>query len=128
MVSCIGALSESYGSNSTGEKQTAQVIYIFPTIVQQLYTFETTGAFRQFLRKNLILSPTEGAQTTLICATQPGVVNGGYYHNTMGRIIHHIDDPAVNSINAEQFWKLLEDIVSNYLDMYNELKPAANNV
>ena len=67
-----------------------------------------------------MLSPKEGAQTTLICATQPGVVNGGYYHNTMGRIILPIDDPAVNAKNAEEFWYLLDDIASKYLSRNNK--------
>jgi hypothetical protein len=75
---------------------------------------ENHGAFRRFLRKNLMLSPKEGAQTTLICATRTGVVKGGYYHNTMGQIILPINDAAVNVKNADEFWNLLEDIASKY--------------
>ena len=88
---------------------------VHPGVVATGLGGETTGTFRQLLRKNLMLSPREGAQTTLICATQPDVVNGGYYHNTMGRIILPINDPAVNSKNAEKFWNLLEDIASKYM-------------
>ena len=50
-----------------------------------------------------MLSPKEGAQTTLICATRTGVVKGGYYHNTMGQIILPINDAAVNVKNADEF-------------------------
>ncbi len=88
---------------------------VHPGVVATGLGGETTGAFRQLLRKNLMLSPGEGAQTTLICATQPDVVNGAYYHNTMGQIILPIDDPAVNSENAEEFWNILEDIASKYM-------------
>ena len=75
-----------------------------------------------------MLSPKEGAQTTLICATHTSVVNGGYYHNTMGRIILPINDPAVIVKNAKQFWNLLEGIASKYLNKNNELKPSANTL
>ena len=34
------------------------------------------GAIRSFLRQTMMLTPKAGAQTTLICATQPGIING----------------------------------------------------
>jgi len=73
------------------------------------------GLIRRFIRKNLMISPKEGAQTTLICATQPNIINGGYYHNTMGQVILHQDDPAVDYEKSEKFWNLLEDIALIYL-------------
>lgn len=60
--------------------------------------------------------PTEaGAQTSLICATQPGLVSSGYYHNTMGRVMLPKDDPAGDTQRAGEFWELLEDLTSAYL-------------
>jgi NAD(P)-dependent dehydrogenase (short-subunit alcohol dehydrogenase family) len=73
------------------------------------------GAIRNLLRQTMMLTPKAGAQTTLICATQPGIVNGGYYHNTMGRIILSEDDPAVDSQKAKEFWRLLEEISQAYI-------------
>ena len=86
---------------------------VHPGVVATGLGGEAHGRFRQLLRKSLMLTPKEGAQTTLICATQKGVVQGGYYHNTMGQIILPINDPAVNLKNVEEFWNLLENIYGN---------------
>ena len=87
---------------------------IHPGVVSTNLGGEGQGLVRSILRKALMLSPKEGAQTTLICATQPGIVNGGYYHNTMGRIILPFNDSAANSKKAEEFWNLLEGITSKW--------------
>ena len=76
---------------------------------------ESVGTIRRFIRNRLMISQNEGAQTTLICATQSGIVNGGYYHNTMGRIILHKDDPGADLEKAEEFWNLLEGISSSFI-------------
>ena len=58
------------------------------------------------------LSPEAGAQMTLICATQPDLVSGAYYHNTMGRVILPPNDPALDTQRAAAFWELLQSLVS----------------
>ena len=89
---------------------------VHPGVVATDLGGENHGTFRQFLRKNLMLSPKEGAQTTLICATRTGVAKGGYYHNTMGQIILPSNDPGTDSKKAGEFWDLLEDITAKYLN------------
>jgi len=60
------------------------------------------------------ISTELGAQTSLICATQPDFISGAYYHNTMGRVILPDGDPASNSKHASDFWDLLESLASGY--------------
>ena len=60
------------------------------------------------------ISTELGAQTSLICATQPGLISGAYYHNTMGRVILPNGDPAANPKRASEFWDLLESLASSY--------------
>jgi NAD(P)-dependent dehydrogenase (short-subunit alcohol dehydrogenase family) len=89
---------------------------VHPGVVATGLGGEEHGLIRRFLRKNLMITPEEGAQTTLFCATQPDIINGGYYHNTMGQVILHQDDPAIDSEKSEEFWNLLEDISSVFLN------------
>lgn len=60
------------------------------------------------VKRAMLLSLRAGAQTSLFCATQPGLESGTYYHNTMGRVVLRDDDPASDSTKAEEFWDLLE--------------------
>lgn len=66
--------------------------------------------FSRLLSKIMMLSPLEGAQTTLVCATQQNLIKGGYYHNTMGLINFSSKDPALNSKKSKDFWNLLEEL------------------
>jgi NAD(P)-dependent dehydrogenase (short-subunit alcohol dehydrogenase family) len=88
---------------------------VHPGVVASSLGGESHGLVIGLIRKVLMLSPEAGAQTTLICATQPGIINGGYYHNTMGQIILPSEDPGADSKKAEEFWNLLEGITLKYL-------------
>jgi NAD(P)-dependent dehydrogenase (short-subunit alcohol dehydrogenase family) len=60
------------------------------------------------------ISTELGAQTSLICATQPGLISGAYYHNTMGRVILPDADLAADACRASEFWELLDNLLSSY--------------
>lgn len=64
-----------------------------------------------------LINCQQGAQTTLICATVPveELVNGGYYHNTCGKMILSPDDPALNHERARQFYQMTEELIRQYL-------------
>ncbi|MCG8330481.1 MAG: SDR family NAD(P)-dependent oxidoreductase [Chitinophagales bacterium] len=62
------------------------------------------------LMSSLMLSPEGGAQTTLICATQPNIETGAYYHNTLGKVILPEDDVALKADASKAFWHILEEI------------------
>ena len=65
------------------------------------------------LLEYLLLTPKEGAQTTLLCATQPDIENGAYYHNTLGKAILPDTDIALNIKKSKSFWTTLENIYKN---------------
>ena len=74
-----------------------------------------TGRFGNWLRNVLLISTEEGAQTSLLCATQPNLISGAYYHNTMGHVELPSNDPAADSTRAKAFWELLEGLAVNYI-------------
>ena len=56
------------------------------------------------LQDQFLLSPNRGAQMSLICATQPELTRGGYYHNTQGLMALAPADPARNAEAAQELW------------------------
>lgn len=64
------------------------------------------------IKRALMLSPEQGAQTSLFCATQPDLESGTYYHNVLGRVVLHPDDPAADDDKSAALWYLIEEICS----------------
>jgi NAD(P)-dependent dehydrogenase (short-subunit alcohol dehydrogenase family) len=64
------------------------------------------------IKRALLLSTEAGAQTSLVCATQPGLRSGAYYHNTLGRVEFARDDPAADAARAAACWELLEELTA----------------
>ena len=62
------------------------------------------GAVTQAMKRRLFIDPVAGAQTSLICATQPDLAHGSYYHNVFGEAELTNADPAMNDWEARQFW------------------------
>jgi len=67
--------------------------------------------FAAFMRGVMLIDCEAGAQTPLWCATQP-IERGGYYHNTLGRVIHPSGDPAADPEKAKAMWDRLEALSS----------------
>jgi hypothetical protein len=67
-----------------------------------------TGALGERVRRWLMIDCEAGAQTPLFCATQPGVEQGAYYHNTYGRVRLPAGDPALDSAAAARLWDVCE--------------------
>jgi NAD(P)-dependent dehydrogenase (short-subunit alcohol dehydrogenase family) len=70
------------------------------------------GALGNWLKRRFMILPEEGAQMPLICATQPGLENGGYWHNVHGRMQLALDDPARAGAAAERLWEICEGLGS----------------
>lgn len=71
------------------------------------------------IKQRILISAEAGAQMPLICATQPEIESGSYYHNVWGLVSLHPDDPANNCERAKQLWNECEAlaqpwIVSNF--------------
>lgn len=64
----------------------------------------SAGAIGDRIKSWFMLSPELGAQTALVCATQDGLENGGYYHNVHGLMRLAEADPARDSVAAAKLW------------------------
>jgi retinol dehydrogenase-12 len=64
------------------------------------------------IKRASLLSPEQGAQASLFCATQPDLESGSYYHNVLGRVVLHPDDPATNEVESTALWDRLEGLCS----------------
>lgn len=62
------------------------------------------GRLTDWLKRKLLISPTEGAQTSLMCATQCDLSHGSYYHNVHGECETDNADPAMNDEAAARLW------------------------
>lgn len=70
------------------------------------------GALGALFKRQLFISPELGAQMPLICATQPDLENGGYWHNVHGRMLLAADDPARDAASAARLWETCEALGS----------------
>jgi len=62
------------------------------------------GSIGNRVKRLVMISPELGAQMPLVCATQPGLENGGYWHNAYGRMLLSDDDPARDAAAAASLW------------------------
>jgi NAD(P)-dependent dehydrogenase (short-subunit alcohol dehydrogenase family) len=62
------------------------------------------------IKRRMMLPIEEGAQTSLFCATQPGLESGTYYHNVLGRVELDPGDPAADDAKARALWELVEEL------------------
>jgi NAD(P)-dependent dehydrogenase (short-subunit alcohol dehydrogenase family) len=70
------------------------------------------GAVGNWFKRRFMLSPEQGAQMPLICATQPHLESGGYWHNVHGRMQLAPDDPARDGAAAARLWETCEALGS----------------
>jgi hypothetical protein len=70
------------------------------------------GALGNRLKRRFMISPEQGAQMPLICATQPDLENGGYWHNVHGRMLLSPDDPAHDAAAAAKLGETCEALSS----------------
>jgi NAD(P)-dependent dehydrogenase (short-subunit alcohol dehydrogenase family) len=66
------------------------------------------GALGNRLKRLVMIDPELGAQMPLVCCTQPGLVNGAYYHNALGRMRLDAGDPARDARSAARLWETCE--------------------
>jgi NAD(P)-dependent dehydrogenase (short-subunit alcohol dehydrogenase family) len=66
------------------------------------------GTLGSWLKRRIMLSPEQGAELPLVCATQPGLESGGYWHNVHGRMRLAPDDPARDATRAARLFETCE--------------------
>jgi NAD(P)-dependent dehydrogenase (short-subunit alcohol dehydrogenase family) len=64
-------------------------------------------------KRRFLISPSEGAQTTLICAGQQDLSHGSYYHNVHGECELDNADPATNDEAAARLWARCHEMTAN---------------
>ena len=70
------------------------------------------GALGNRFKRSFFIPPELGAQMPLICATQPDLENGGYWHNVHGRMRLAAGDPASDAASAAKLWETCEELGS----------------
>ena len=70
------------------------------------------GSIGRAVKRAFMIAPELGAQTPLLCATQPGLENGGYYHNVHGLMRLPAGDPALDRAAAERLWTRCEALAA----------------
>lgn len=72
------------------------------------------GTVGEAVQRRLAIPPAQGAQTPLLCATQPELAPG-YYHNTLGRVLLAPTDPAMDRRAAQGLWDRCERLCGPWL-------------
>ena len=72
----------------------------------------SASAVGNWFKQRFMISPEQGAQMPLICATQPHLESGGYWHNVHGRMQLAPDDPARDGAAAARLWETCEALGS----------------
>jgi NAD(P)-dependent dehydrogenase (short-subunit alcohol dehydrogenase family) len=67
------------------------------------------------IKRALFLDCVQGAQMSLLAATEPDLPSGSYLHNTMGLAHLSGDDPAVDEAGARVLWGLCESLAGPFL-------------
>jgi NAD(P)-dependent dehydrogenase (short-subunit alcohol dehydrogenase family) len=70
------------------------------------------GTLGNRFKRLIMIPPALGAEMPLLCATQPGLESGGYWHNAHGRMRLAPDDPARNVAAARKLWETCEALAS----------------
>jgi len=74
------------------------------------------GGLAERAKRRMFISPWEGAQTTLMCATQDDLSHGSYYHNVHGEAELDNADPAMNDAAAARLWKICTGLTDELAD------------
>ena len=69
--------------------------------------------FAARVQKFFLISPSEGAQTSLMCAGQQDLSHGSYYHNAHGECELDNADPATNDEAAARLWARCHEMTTN---------------
>ena len=107
---CRSKLGDLWLARELSERYPGRPVFcVHPGVIASGLAGGSTGvAFA--LKRALLLSPEAGAQTSLMCATQPGLVSGAYYHNCLGRVQLPEGDPALDAARARSLWRRLEEL------------------
>jgi len=87
------------------------VTIVHPGVVATALEGPSTG-IGGFVKRQIMASPEQGAQASLIAATQD-LPSGTYFHNMYGVMALRDADPAMDTDKAARFWDLLEGLAAS---------------
>ncbi|MEL6257475.1 MAG: SDR family NAD(P)-dependent oxidoreductase [Pseudomonadota bacterium] len=87
------------------------VVSVHPGVVATGLEGPQTGV-GGWVKRQMLLPPSLGAQSSLIAATQEAVETGAYFHNVHGLMDLRSDDPALNLEKSAEFWSTLERLAA----------------
>jgi NAD(P)-dependent dehydrogenase (short-subunit alcohol dehydrogenase family) len=88
-----------------------EVRTVHPGVVATNLGGEVSG-LGVWIKRQLMIPPELGAQMPLLCATQPGLPSGGYWHNVHGRMRLAPEDPASDAAGAAKLWETCEALAA----------------
>jgi NAD(P)-dependent dehydrogenase (short-subunit alcohol dehydrogenase family) len=74
-----------------------------------------SSRLRQWIKSRVLIDATQGAQTSLVCATQPGLERGGYYHNACGRMQLDPRDTACDRARGAKLWDTCVELCAPFV-------------
>lgn len=86
------------------------VVVVHPGVVASNLVGDFGG-----LKRRLFLSCRQGAQASLLAATQPALPSGCYLHNTLGIVPWLPGDPASNDARARALWALCQALSRRFV-------------
>lgn len=102
------------GAELQARQPSWQVHVVHPGVVATRLGQEDRSA-GQLAVRGPVLTPVQGAQTSIFCVTQPDLEPGGYYHNTCGLLELLPSDPARNEAKARALWRTCERLCASWL-------------
>lgn len=101
---CRSKLGNLWYAQELARRYPALRVYaVHPGVIASELSGSNTGAIGA-IKRALMLSPKQGAQTSLFCATHPDLESGTYFHNTLGCVRLRPDDPGCDSARAQALW------------------------
>ncbi len=106
---CRSKLGNLWQARELAKRQPSLRVHaVHPGVIASDLGGDGTGALG-VMKRAFMLSTEQGAQTSLYCATQPDLPTGSYFHNVLGRVELHPEDPAASASRAAALWDRLEE-------------------
>jgi len=90
-----------------------KITAVHPGVVASNLEGPLTG-MQGFIMKALLIPTHQGAQSSLISATQPNILSGSYFHNMRGLVELREGDPALDRVKSAAFVNQLDSKIEEF--------------
>lgn len=91
-----------------------QSIAVHPGVIASGFGIQSKSGIVHWFRERLLISEKQGAQASLIAATQP-LPQGAYWHNSKGLLTLQDEDVGSDEIKSQLLWLTLESLSRPWL-------------